>query len=365
MSYLNEMLETVNAICTNGKGVLAADESTGTIGKRFKQIDVENNEENRSKYRDLLFNTPNLNDHISGVITYEETLRLSNNNGRLVKPLFDQNIVVGIKTDMGVKTLAGTDGETTTQGLDNLDARCQEYYELGARFAKWRNTYKIKANSDGSFYLPSNLAMEENAKVLARYASVSQQNGLVPIVEPEVLMDGNHSIETCAAASEKVLAAVYKALSDYNVVLEATLLKTNMSNHGADSAVGNGPNHEEIAKYTVRTLQRTVPSAVPGIVFLSGGMSEEDASLALNEINKLAKKNGKCPWYLSFSYGRALQHSVLQAWKGSDENIKSAQNVLQQRAEANGHATIGEYNNSTHEDVKASQQNLHQKNYTY
>tara|TARA_Y100000589_G_scaffold290473_1_gene293198 strand:- start:411 stop:1496 length:1086 start_codon:yes stop_codon:yes gene_type:complete len=358
-NYIDEMLETVKRICTPGKGILAADESTGTIGKRFSQINVENTEENRLEYRKLLFSTENLGDHISGVIMYDETIRTELEDGTLlIKYLTDNDIVVGIKTDKGVKPLPGTDGETTTQGLDDLDKRCKEYYNMGARFAKWRNVLKI-SNS-----CPSQLSVEENAKVLARYASISQQNGLVPIVEPEILMDGDHPIEVSALVTQRVLSAVYKALSDYNVFLEGTLLKPNMVRPGTDYQVreeNKGLLHKLIAELTVKTLQRTVPIAVPGVTFLSGGMSEEEATEVLNEINSY---NGTKPWYLTFSYGRALQHSVLKAWKGLEENVENAQKVLYERARLNGLATEGNYEKNAEKDSQSGE-SLHVSNYAY
>ncbi len=237
--------------------------------------------------------------------------------------------------DKGVKPLFGTNGECVTQGIDDLDARCAKYYAQGARFAKWRAVLHIK---DLIGATPSKVAIDENAQTLARYASICQANGLVPIVEPEVLMDGDFSIEVAAVATERVIAAVYKALSDHHVMLEGTLLKPNMVRSGSDSAVQ--ANSKEIAVATVRVLQHTVPCAVPGITFLSGGMSEEEASLALNDINHAP---GPRPWSLTFSYGRALQQSCLKAWLGKDENISQAQAVLLARAQANSLANLGKY----------------------
>lgn len=347
----NELTETVKKICTSGKGILAADESTGTIGKRFSNINVENNLENRVKYRDLLFTTPDLNKYISGVITYEETLlHTKENNELLIKPLLDNDIVIGIKVDKGVKELYGTE-ETVTQGLDDLDKRCKEYYNCGARFAKWRAVLKI----DVSKNLPSDLAIHENAVSLARYASICQNNGLVPIVEPEILMDGNHSIEVSYKETVNVLSCVYKELLRHKVDLEYTLLKPNMIRSGVEST--EKIDFKKIAYYTVKALQQTVPVSMPGIVFLSGGMSEVEASEALNEINKI---QGKKPWYLTFSYGRALQATVLENWKGKDNNIESAQNALLLRSKANGMASNGQYINE--DNVGKS---LYEKNYAY
>jgi fructose-bisphosphate aldolase class I len=336
MQYAAELIATANAISAPGKGILAADESTGTIGKRFDAISVENNEDNRRKYRQLLFQAENLQENISGVILYEETLYQNADDGtQFVDILKSKGIIPGIKVDKGIKPLFGTNGECVTQGMDDLDARCAKYYAQGARFAKWRAVLHIKDTIGAT---PSKVAIDENAQTLARYASICQMNGLVPIVEPEVLMDGDFGVETAAVATEKVLAACFKALSDHHVLLEGILLKPNMVRSGSDAAVPATP--DEIALATVRVLQHTVPCAVPGITFLSGGMSEEEASLSLNAIN-LAP--GPKPWSLTFSYGRALQQSVLQAWKGDDANIANAQTVLLARAKANGLANLGKY----------------------
>jgi len=237
--------------------------------------------------------------------------------------------------DTGIKSLYQTAGETVTQGLDDLDTRAQNYYANGARFAKWRAVLHIKDTTGAT---PSDVAITENAVTLARYASICQNNGLVPIVEPEILMDGDFPIEVSAKVTEKVLAAVYRALAEHHVFLEGTLLKPNMVRSGSDAKVQANP--KEIAAYTVRTLQRAVPPAVPGITFLSGGMSEEEASLALNDINSVP---GQKPWALTFSYGRALQQSTLKAWKGQDANIGAAQQALLKRAQANSLASLGKY----------------------
>lgn len=334
--FAAELIETAKAIASPGKGILAADESTGTIGKRFDSIHVENTEDMRRKYRQLLFKTEGIEKYISGVILFEETLYQKTDDGTaFVDVLKSKGIIPGIKVDKGIKPLAGTNGECVTQGMDDLDARCAKYYAQGARFAKWRAVLHIKDTIGAT---PSNIAIIENANTLARYASICQQNGLVPIVEPEVLMDGDFSIEVAAAMTERVIAACYKALSDHHVMLEGTLLKPNMVRSGSDASVQANPS--EIALATVRVLQHTVPCAVPGITFLSGGMSEEEASLALNAIN-LAP--GPKPWSLTFSYGRALQQSCLKAWKGDDANVSAAQQVLLQRAEANSLANLGKY----------------------
>lgn len=334
--FAAELIETARAIGAPGKGILAADESTGTIGQRFAGINVENTEENRRKYRQLLFTADKIEESVSGVILFEETLYQTLDNGMTVPAhLKSKGILIGIKVDKGIKPLAGTNGECVTQGIDDLDARCAKYYAAGARFAKWRAVLHIKDTIGAT---PSNLAIMENANTLARYASICQCNGLAPIVEPEVLMDGDFSIEVAAAMTERVIAACYKALSDHHVMLEGTLLKPNMVRSGSDAAVQAGA--AEIALATVRVLQHTVPPAVPGVTFLSGGMSEEEASLSLNEINKAP---GAKPWALTFSYGRAMQQSCLKAWLGKDENIAAAQAVLVARGQANGLAALGKY----------------------
>lgn len=330
----NELRKIAEAIVAPGKGILAADESTATIGKRFQDNKIENTEENRRKYRQLLFNTGKIaNDHISGVILFDETFRQKSDDGTPFPKLLEHfGIIPGIKVDAGVVPLTGTIGEGTTQGLDKLAERCKEYYNGGCRFAKWRCVLTIGPHT------PSHLAMLENANVLARYASICQANGLVPIVEPEVLQDGDHDLDRCQKVTEQVLAYVYKALADHHVYLEGTLLKPNMVTPGQSCAKKVSP--KEIARATVTALQRGVPVAVPGVVFLSGGQSEVDASINLNAINQY---HGKKPWPLTFSYGRALQASVLKAWQGKEENLKNAQKVFFTRARANGTAALGKY----------------------
>ncbi|RWS29748.1 fructose-bisphosphate aldolase-like protein [Leptotrombidium deliense] len=326
--------KTAEAIVAPGKGILAADESTGTMGKRLADIGVENTEENRRQYRQMLFTSgPEMPKHISGVILFHETVYQKDDNGTpFVKILQDQGIIPGIKVDSGVVDLMGTDGESTTQGLDNLTKRCEQYYKDGCRFAKWRCVLKIRQN------LPSALAILENANVLARYASCCQQAGIVPIVEPEILPDGDHDLERCQKVTEKVLAAVYKALSDHHVYLEGTLLKPNMVTAGQSCKTPASP--EQVAQATVTALQRTVPPAMPGVVFLSGGQSEEEASVNLNAINQY---KGKKPWALTFSYGRALQASALKAWGGKKENLENGRAEFLKRAKANSEAALGKY----------------------
>eukprot|EP00164_Ancoracysta_twista_P001985 GFYU01002614.1.p1 GENE.GFYU01002614.1~~GFYU01002614.1.p1 ORF type:complete len:370 (+),score=128.51 GFYU01002614.1:37-1110(+) len=332
--YAQELIQTANAIATPGKGILAADESTGTIGKRFAPINVENNEENRRAYRELLFTAPGLGEHISGAILFEETLYHSAADGtKFVDILGKQGVIPGIKVDKGTVPFGTIPGETTTQGLDGLGARCAEYYKAGARFAKWRAVLTITPTG------PSEAAIHQEAYGLARYAVICQENGLCPIVEPEILMDGNHSLARCQAVSEKVLGACYKALNDQGALLEGTLLKPNMVVPGKDSGEKGTP--ESVARATVTALSRAVPPAVPGITFLSGGLSEEEASTYLNAMNKIT--DIKHPWQLTFSYGRALQASCLKTWLGKAENVKAAQVAMLTRAKANGLANLGQY----------------------
>lgn len=348
--YAQELIATANQIATPGKGILAADESTGTIGARFKGIGVENNQKNRRDYRELLFTAPGLNKHISGVITFEETLFDKAEDGTpLIKFLQDQGIAIGIKVDLGTRPLPGTDGETYTQGLTDLDKRCAKYYEAGARFAKWRAVVKISRNT------PSPNAIQETAHTLARYAAICQEHGLAPIVEPEILMDGDHSIEVCQYWTEKVVAACYKALSDQEVLLEGTMLKPNMVLPGKQ--FGKKASPEEVALATITALKRTVPPAVPSINFLSGGQSEEEASQNLNAMNAMGFK---LPWAVSFSFGRGLQASCLEVWRGEKKNAKAAQEALLAVAKNNGLATLGQYKGGA-----GSGKDLYQKNYKY
>ena len=325
--------ETARALVADGKGILAADESTGTIKKRLDSIQVESTEANRRDYRELLFTAPGLGDHISGVILFDETLRQDAADGTpLVEVLQDAGILPGIKVDKGAKPLAGHPDETVTEGLDGLRERLAEYAALGARFAKWRAVYRIGEA------IPSPACITANAHALARYAALSQEAGLVPIVEPEVLMDGDHDIEDCEIVTEEALRTVFAELAVQDVLLEGMLLKTNMVISGTDCA--EQADIEEVAARSVQCLQRCVPAAMPGIVFLSGGQNDEVATRHLDAMNKLAAVK---PWKLSFSYGRALQAAPLKAWAGDAENTAVAQAALMVRAEANGAATLGQY----------------------
>lgn len=327
-----DIVATANAMVAPGKGVLAADESTGTIKKRFDSINVESTEDNRRAYRELLFTTKGSGDYISGVILYDETIRQSASDGRrFVDILNEQGSLPGIKVDMGAKPLAGALDETVTEGLDGLRDRLNEYVDLGARFTKWRAVIKI------GDHIPSRYCIEANAHALGRYAALSQEAGLVPIVEPEVLMDGNHDIQRCQDVTETTLNAVFNQLFEQRVQLEGMVLKPNMVISGTDCP--KQASVEEVAKATVATLRRCVPAAVPGIVFLSGGQSEEEATAHLNAMNAL----GALPWELSFSYGRALQQSALKAWGGKADNLSAAQAAFLHRARMNGAARMGEY----------------------
>ncbi len=329
-----ELAETAQALVAEGKGILAADESGGTIEKRFKTIGVESTEENRRAYRELLFTTPGANAFISGVILYDETIRQVAAGGGQPFPLLlaDQGVIPGIKVDTGAKALAGAPGEKVTEGLDGLRERCAEYYALGARFAKWRAVIAI---GDG---IPSAYCIDANAHALARYAALAQEAGLAPIVEPEVLMDGDHGIARCAEVTEAALNAVYRELHAQRVMLEGSLLKPNMVLSGADHATPASV--EEVAEATVHVLRRCVPAAVPGIVFLSGGQSDVDATAHLNAMNAM---DATQPWQLSFSYGRALQASPLKAWAGKADNAAAAKDALYHRARLNGAARHGRY----------------------
>lgn len=326
---------TAQQLVTDGKGLLAADESTGTIKKRFDQINVESTEQTRRDYREILFSTPGMADYISGVILFDETIRQTGADGTpLVKRLTDGGTIPGIKVDKGAKPLAPSGLEKITEGLDGLRERFAEYGELGARFAKWRGVYSI---GNG---LPSRQCIRANAHALARYAALAQEANIVPVVEPEILMDGDHDIVACRQATEAVLRAVFAELAEQQVVLEGILLKPNMVLSGKSAARQAGA--EEVARETLACFKNTVPAAVPGIVFLSGGQSDEQATVNLDAINKL-KAAGGAPWALSFSYGRALQHSALKAWRGNNDNAGSARAAFQERAKATSAAAQGRY----------------------
>ena len=329
---MNELADTANALVAEGKGILAADESTGTIKKRFDSIDVESTEDNRRAYRELLFATEGAEEYISGVILYDETIRQSAADGTpFPKLLESKGVIPGIKVDTGAKPLALTEDETITEGLDGLRERLAEYRELGARFAKWRATYSISADK------PSEYCVWTNAHALARYAALCQEAGIVPIVEPEVLQDGTHTLEQSRKATGRVLQALYTELHDQRVDYRGTLLKPNMVLSGYEASDRAGA--DEVAEATLACFYKHVPAAVPGIVFLSGGQTDEDATAHLNAMNA----RGPHPWQLSFSYGRALQAPALKAWGGKPENVEAAQRAYYHRAKMNGAARTGMY----------------------
>ena len=327
-----DLAATARALAAPGKGILAADESSGTIEKRFDSIHVESTEENRRAYRELLFTTDGMGEFISGVILYDETLRQRSVDGTpFAEVLAAQGIIPGIKVDNGAKPLAGFVGEKITEGLDGLRDRLAKYYELGARFTKWRAVIAI---GDG---IPTRGCIDANAEALARFAALSQEVGLVPIVEPEVLMDGDHTIERCFEVTAETQASVFAALRRYRVRFDGMLLKPNMVVSGTGCPAQAGV--REVAEATIRCLRDNVPAAVPGIMFLSGGQSDELATAHLDAMNRLEPQ----PWQLSFSYGRALQAPALKAWKGETANVPAAKMAFYHRAKLNGAARFGRY----------------------
>jgi fructose-bisphosphate aldolase class I len=330
---IEQLAETARAMVAPGKGIIAIDESTGTIAKRFAGVGVENTEENRRAYREMLLATPGLGEHISGAILYDETLRQSTKAGVPFAKLMAQNgIIPGIKVDKGAMPLAGFPGELVTEGLDGLRERLKEYYGLGARFAKWRAVINIGED------MPSGTCIEANAHALARYAALCQEQGLVPMVEPEVIMDGDHDIETCFEVTEVVLRALFDALFNQNVMLEGTILKASMVVSGKDCE--EQASVEEVAESTLMCLKSAVPAILPGIVFLSGGQSDEDATAHLDAMNRM----GPNPWPLSFSYGRAMQSAALKIWaQDIHANVAKAQAMVLERARDNGLAALGRW----------------------
>jgi fructose-bisphosphate aldolase class I len=331
---MTETLESIaKAMVAPGKGILAADESSGTIKKRFDAINTESTENNRRDYREMLFRTDvAMKEYISGVILYDETIRQKAKDGTpLVDLIKKAGSIPGIKVDAGAKPMAGFPGETVTEGLDGLDERLAEYYKLGARFAKWRAVIDI------SPVIPTNACIEANAEALARYAALCQKNNIVPIVEPEVLMDGDHTADRCFEVTEATLRSLFNALARHRVKLEGTILKPNMVVSGKKCAKQAGV--QEVAEKTIAVFKRTVPAAIPGIVFLSGGQSDEDATAHLNAMNAI----GGLPWALSFSYGRALQAAPQKAWAGKAENVPAGQKAFAHRAKMNSLAALGKW----------------------
>ena len=330
---VNDLNKIAEYIVSNGKGILAADESTGTIRKRFDSIDTESTEQSRRTYREMLFQADGMKDNIGGVILFEETLKQNAENGTsLVQVISNQGALPGIKVDKGLTPISEGSKETVTNGLDDLDQRCKEYYQIGAKFTKWRAVINI---GNG---IPTDECIDENMLRLANYAKIVQVNKMVPIVEPEVLMDGSHSIDECYDATSRVLKSLFKHLKDKNVDIKGTILKPNMVISGASCP--NQAEIQEVAEKTVRCLLENVPEELPGIAFLSGGQSDINATAHLDAMNKI----GGFSWKLSFSYGRALQQAALKAWMGKKENIASAQSAFSHRALMNKKAALGNWN---------------------
>ena len=327
--------EIANYIVSDGKGILAADESSGTIEKRFKSINVESTEDNRRKYREMLFRSPVMAEAIGGVILFDETLRQKSSDGDYLRNvILDQGSLPGIKVDQGVKEFEGGSDEKITTGLDGLHERCQEYEKLGAKFTKWRAV--INVNDE----IPSNNCISENMNALAEYALIAQQNNMVPIVEPEVIMDGSHSVERCHEVTNQTLLVLFEMLDKKNVNIKGTLLKPNMVVSGTENNY-QAP-IEEVAEKTLQCLKSSVPDELPGIVFLSGGQSDLDATAHLDAMNKI----GGFKWKLSFSYGRALQQAALKTWAGKDDNLEAAQKAFSHRAVMNMKAAKGQWDKS-------------------
>src|SRR6478752_7148285 len=333
---IDQLAEIAQAMVAAGKGIIAIDESNSTIKKRFDGVGIECTEENRRAYRELLLATPNLNQHISGAILFDETLRQKTKDGvPFTKVMMDNGIIPGIKVDRGPVPLAGFPGEVCTEGLDGLRDRLKEYAQLGARFAKWRAVINIGED------IPSGTCIEANSHALARYAALCQEQGLVPMVEPEVLMDGDHDIETCYEVTEVVLRSLFDALYQQSVMLEGTILKASMIVPGKDCE--EQATVEEVAESTLMCLKSTVPAILPGIVFLSGGQSDEDATAHLDAMNRM----GPNPWPLSFSYGRAMQSAALKLWSQDlVGNFAKAQQIVHARAKDNGLAALGQWNHA-------------------
>mgnify|MGYP000713049470 FL=1 len=327
--------EIANYIVSDGKGILAADESSGTIEKRFKSINVESTEDNRRKYREMLFRSPVMAEAIGGVILFDETLRQKSSDGDYLRNvILDHGSLPGIKVDQGVKEFEGGSDEKITTGLDGLHERCQEYEKLGAKFTKWRAVINV------SDEIPSNNCISENMNALAEYALIAQQNNMVPIVEPEVIMDGSHSVERCHEVTNQTLLVLFEMLDKKNVKIKGTLLKPNMVVSGTENNY-QAP-IEEVAEKTLQCLKSSVPDELPGIVFLSGGQSDLDATAHLDAMNKI----GGFKWKLSFSYGRALQQAALKTWAGKDDNLEAAQKAFSHRAVMNMKAAQGQWDKS-------------------
>ncbi|MCK7593617.1 class I fructose-bisphosphate aldolase [Pseudomarimonas salicorniae] len=330
---IEQLQDIAQAMVAPGKGIIAIDESNATCKKRFDGVGIECTEENRRAYRELLLSTPNLGEHIAGAILYDETLRQSQKDGTsFIKLMEKQGVIPGIKVDKGTVALAGFPGELVTEGLDGLRDRLKEYAKIGAKFAKWRAVITIGEDT------PSGTCIEANCHALARYAALCQEQGIVPMVEPEVLMDGDHDIEVCYDVTEATLRSLFGALYEQNVMLEGTILKASMVISG--KGCSEQASVEEVAEYTLRCLKSTVPASLPGIVFLSGGQSDEAATAHLNAMNQM----GPNPWPLSFSYGRAMQQAALKLWsQDMNANVAAAQRTVAQRAKENGLAALGKW----------------------
>ncbi len=334
LKHADELRRTARAMVADGKGILAIDESHGSCEKRFKSVGIEFSEETRRQYRQLLLTTPGLEEYVSGPILFDETIRQRTDDGTpFVKIIQDKGQIPGIKVDKGAHSLAGSPKEKVTEGLDGLRERVAEYYAMGARFAKWRAVITI---GDG---IPTRQCYESNAHAMARYGALCQEGGLVPIVEPEVLIDGDHDIDTCESVTEEIHRELFAQLYRHNVMLSGCILKTSMVISGLEAKSRAGV--EEVAQRTVQTLRRTVPAALAGVVFLSGGQSPEESTAHLNVMKR--KYRGELPWPLTFSYARAIQQPALNYWKGKSENVKGAQKLVYQRAKFNGLAALGQY----------------------
>ncbi|MGB3532445.1 MAG: class I fructose-bisphosphate aldolase [Microcoleaceae cyanobacterium] len=341
-NYAQELRKTAEAMVAPGKGVLAMDESNGTCNKRFENLGIPTTEDRRRAYREMILTTPNLSDYISGAILYDETIRQSSQSGKpLTQVMQEAGIMIGIKVDTGAKDLTRCPNEKVTEGLDGLRDRIAEYYQMGARFAKWRAVITI---GNG---IPSATCIEANAHGLARYAALCQEGGLVPIVEPEVLIDGDHTIEECYEVTDETLQAVFDQLRLNKVALDQMILKPSMVISG--KGCSTQASVEQVAEMTVQCLRNNVPATVPGIAFLSGGQSKERSCAHLNTMN--AKYADICPWRVTFSYARAIQQPALEHWKGEDANVSAAQKLLLQRAKFNSAASLGEYTEEMEKDL--------------
>jgi fructose-bisphosphate aldolase, class I len=346
-----ELQSVAMALVAEGKGILAADETVPTLTKRFDTLGIRSTEQSRRSYREMLFTPPGLGEFVSGVILQDETIRQNSAKGTpLIQVLSSQGILPGIKVDSGAKPLAGSPGETVTEGLDGLRERLSSYREMGALFAKWRAVIRIAET------LPSSACISANSHALARYAALCQEQRLVPIVEPEVLMDGSHTIERCEEITGVVLRAVFDALFEQSVLLEAMLLKPNMVVPGKDCV--HQASAQQIATATLRCLRRHVPAAVPGIVFLSGGQQDRTATAHLNAMSRVP---GPKPWKISFSFGRALQDAALEAWRGRDENLKAGRQALYHRARCNRAACLGKYADEMEAESPEAGSSIHRR----